>query len=55
MKVPLQARQLLEFALHIGGLCLDLLHANTIRLHCGDPGLHAFASGGADTVEVEAG
>ena len=55
VKVALQAGELLKAALHIVGLGLDLLHANTIRLVLGQPGFQAFGGGRADTVEVEAG
>ena len=46
---------MLEIALHVFGLCLDFLHANTIRLGLRKPGFEPLAGGGADAVEVEAG
>ena len=54
MKVAAQAGQLLEASLHIGGLRLDLLHANTIGPDLGQPGLQAFGRCRADAVEVDA-
>jgi hypothetical protein len=54
VKKALQPGKLLEAALHVGGLGLDLLHTHTIRPRGGDPLLQAFARGRADAVEIEA-
>ena len=55
MKVAFQPRQHLETAGNICRLGFDLLHTNTIRPRGGDPALHAFAGGGPNAIEVEAG
>ena len=55
MEVALQARDLFKFVGQVRRLGLDLLHANTIGSGLGKPGLQAFAGGGTDAVEVQAG
>ena len=54
MKITAQTGQCLEASLDIGGLRLDLLHANTIGTDFGQPGLQALGRRGADAVEVDA-
>ena len=55
VEMAAQACQFLEASAHIRRLCLDFLHANTIRLMLGEPVFHPLAGGGTDAVEVEAG
>ena len=45
VKMALETRQGFEFAGYIGCLGLDFLHANTIGLGLGKPGLQPFAGG----------
>ena len=55
MEVALEPGNFLKFAADVGGLRLELLHANTIRHGLCNPVFKAFAGGGTDAVEVEAG
>ena len=55
VKMALHAGKLFEARGDIGRLGLHFLHTNTIRPHACDPGFHAFAGGGTDAVEIEAG
>ena len=55
VKMALQARQLLKTALNVGGLGLELLHANTIRAVLLYPRLYALGRGRAYAVKVETG
>ena len=54
MKMTLQSCQGLKFAGHIGRLCFNLLHANTIRIVLSNPSLHPFGGRRADAVQVQA-
>ena len=55
VKVALQARHALEAVGHVRRLCLDFLHANTIRPRGDHPAFHALGRGRANAIEIEAG
>ena len=55
LEIALHARQGFKAVLDIAVLRLDLLHTNTIGAVLIQPRLQAFAGGGANAVEVEAG
>ena len=55
MEMPFQIAKGLELARNVRGLGFDFLDANTIGLRLGKPGFKAFAGGGTDAVQVQAG